>query len=224
MIDDVAAIREEMRIARTGYGGADEREERTAFLRANPRFDRARLGQARQRGINARLPFGIIGADRAHRQRQRQIRLFRDADIAAHQPARVCTQRDRCARAQTARRDDFDREKNFAGIAVIHQHIDGDAFGRRELQRAGCEARRQGPRDFGGLAGVAGIAPIGVPALADLLAQNDGEAVLRRDGRARGVERGFDIGDMRDLRARRRSKRGEREQESKRRSSPPVSG
>ena len=50
-----------------------------------------------------------------------------------------------------------------------------------EAYLAGLEARRQGPGELGGQAGIAGVLPVGMPAGADDLLQRHGDRATRRD-------------------------------------------
>ena len=66
--------------------------------------------------------------------------------------------------------------------------------GNRPLDGAGGEAGREGPVDFGGDAGVAGVLPVGVPAGGGLEFKTDGEGLAGDDGVGTSEEMGGDEG------------------------------
>ena len=63
--------------------------------------------------------------------------------------------------------------------AVVDDAADIEHVGRRPDDRLGLHALGQLPLDLGGLAGIAGILPVGVPVLADCFAQSNPEGLAR---------------------------------------------
>lgn len=90
---------------------------------------------------------------------------------------------------------DHDRhgQQHLVVIAVVHQRAGRLARGGGPDDVARAPPGGQGPDDARGVAGVAGIAPIGVPALVDLLAQSDVGGGARRDALVAGHQLGLDM-------------------------------
>ncbi len=128
---------------------------------------------------------GGVGGDRGRcgdRQAQLQGRVLGHADVLADQDRDGGLQRRGLAHRRGLGRGDRDRQPHLAFVAVVHQGPDGQALGRRPHDVACRPAGRQRPGQLGRLAGVAGIAPIGVPAGPDLLVQGHVEGLPGGDG------------------------------------------
>ena len=59
---------------------------------------------------------------------------------------------------------DRDQQVDSIAVTVIAEPVDDEALRHRPHDVAGSKPGRQGPRDLGRQAGIAGIAPVGVPA------------------------------------------------------------
>ena len=111
------------------------------------------------------------GGDDRHLQRQTGV--FRHAGQFADQEGGVRLQRHRGSDRRRGGNLDRDRQQHLARIAVVEQRPDRHAGRGRPDDLARLPAGGQRPFDRGRLAGIAGIAPVGMPALVDLLAQGD---------------------------------------------------
>ncbi len=127
---------------------------------------RKRLWQAASKAVEERLPARIGRSLRARNlQRNRQVGLARNANLAAHQPIDMGTElgSGRC----------FERgvgaqgygEKHFILVPKIHKRAERQPAGRRKLHGAGGDAGWEHPFNARWLAGVTCIDPIDVPAL-----------------------------------------------------------
>ena len=158
------------------------------------------LAHARQPGLNRVEPHrgGLDGggderrAVAIHRRfadlkRQFERAALRDADVLADQPGRLAGDRHPARRGVGG-----DRHRNGQGdrigIAVIGERAEIIGLRRRPDDVSSRPALRQIKRDPRRLSGIAGIAPIGVPALGDFLMQGDVDAFARR--------RGLPVGDQ----------------------------
>ncbi len=70
-----------------------------------------------------------------------------------------------------------DGEDDFVLVAEVHEGAEGQTFGRGELEGVGGDAGGEMPVDFGGLAGVAGVDPVDVPAGLHLEVEAGGEGL-----------------------------------------------
>ena len=108
------------------------------------------------------------------RRVQLKVRLLRNATFRiAHQPLRV--RRDARRRPGAGRHADVGEQQHLTLVAVVGKRPDRQLLRHRPLDRPGAVARRQLPVDRSGLARVAGIAPVGMPARDRLQAQGHGK-------------------------------------------------
>ncbi len=141
-----------------------------------------RAGQIAPRRREERRVRRIDGAGRcAHRKLQLQIGILGNAHIGTDQPARLGRQRDRCACLQVVGRGDVDQMHGVPGIAVIHQGWNLETMRRGPGDVPRRESRRKLPLESRGLTGVAGIAPVGMPAVANGEFQGNPERLPRSD-------------------------------------------
>ena len=180
-----------------------------------------RIGQ----GLGDRTaPLGIrLGQTLGDRQRQGQLGVLGNADLLADQERGLGLEGDDFARLGVGRRGDRDRQHHLVLVAVVHQRPGRLARRRRPDDVAGGPAARQGPGDPGGLAAVAGIAPVGVPALVDLLAQGDVGGRARRDRLVARHQLGDQMAGVHRLGGgRQRPDEGESRQELRKKARHPV--
>ncbi len=185
MIERIAVVRKEMRAAHRAKFGHRHTQSRRRSRCDTRRHRIAARWQRRHRLRNARRPRRIVAALGRNGQRKSQHAFLGNADIGTDQPKHVGRQGRCLSRPQVRWRGDLNRKQHFARVAVVHQDIERDRIRRRPLDRPRAPARRQAPVDLRRLAAIAGIAPISVPVLADVLAQHDREMLARRDGGAR---------------------------------------
>ncbi len=91
------------------------------------------------------------------------------------------------------------RQQHLACVGVVHQGAGHHPLGNGPDELAGAPSRRQRPLGFGGTARVAGIAPVGVPARVDPLADGDIDRAAG-DRLALGHQLGLDVARPRRLR------------------------
>ncbi len=170
---------ERMEIGPLGRGArqraAAGRQHQMAVGQGDARFD---PGGTRSGGDHVldRLTEARVQRRRAlaHRQVQRQIKVFGHAHlVAADVEVRGDAQGKAGARRGVRRYLDRDGQEDGAGIAVVHQALQPLTLGQGPQDVARRDARRQGPTQGRRAAGIALIAPIGVPAGLDLLADGD---------------------------------------------------
>ena len=87
---------------------------------------------------------------------------------------------------------DRDQQIDRARVAVIADVIDDKALRGRPFDLAGGEAGRQRPGDLGRQSGIAGIAPIDMPARLHLQMQRDPDGLAGRDRAGLGDEARLD--------------------------------
>ncbi|OIQ66012.1 hypothetical protein GALL_524240 [mine drainage metagenome] len=199
MVDEVALKGIEIGLGdiRALEGGARHGERDPGGPHGEHGVETSGLGRVSQGlgdpGTPGRIDLGLARGDR---QGQGQVGVFRHADIGADQHGGHGLQGDHRPRPGGAGRRDGDRQQDLVLIAIVHQGTGGVTAGGGPDNVTGGEARRQGPVETGRLAGVAGIAPIGVPVLLDLLAQGDMNHTARRDPAAVGHQFGLDVPDL----------------------------
>jgi hypothetical protein len=162
-------------------------------------FERQARGAAVRRGFGARRPRrrarlrgggggeerceGGVGARRGgDGEVEAEAAFFRDADLLADEPGRVGLYREGVAGGEGGRRGEGDRQQDLALVAEIDQRAVGDALRRRPFDRAGGGAFGEVQRDLGRRAGVAGVAPVGVPAGGEAQAEAEAEGLAGGDG------------------------------------------
>jgi hypothetical protein len=207
VIDGVAVECEEVRLACTRQRDA----QRGRFARRDVRSDRIIAArQIRDQVGDARRPLGLIAPLRSDGQRERGGALLRNARVIGADDE-IDVRGELCGLAGARRwaRAHLDGQQHFVRVAVIDETERHDRMRRRPANPAGLKSGRQRPGDVGGLARSAGIAPIGVPAVEDALAQHDGEAFSRRHRGARRMQRGLHASRAKQLSLGRRSQRGE---------------
>ena len=158
---------------------------------------RPEIGRLRQRGagrIDPRLCRLIGDRGRADLEVEREGAFLGDADFFADQPGRVRLEGKALARLCAFGNGDLHRQQHGIAEAEIDERLDRERLWRRPLDRTGVEACGQCPRDPRRLAGIAGIGPVGVPALGDLLAERDLEALAGRNDVAAGEQGRSDAG------------------------------
>ena len=153
-----------------------------------------RLGRGVQRRLDGRGPGRIGRGGRGHRQGEGQVGALRHADLLADQVIRPSLERDGLTDLGVLWRGERHRQQHLALIAVVHQRRQRQLLGRRPDDVAGGPARRQGPGQGRGLAGIAGIAPVGVPAWLDHLAQGHMDHAAGRHGRLVRYQGSLDMG------------------------------
>ncbi len=185
MVDAVAVIGKEIGPAdiaarqRSTGGGQGQPVALGGQTRLDP-------GRAR-RGLDQPFDLGAPGSGQggravAHRQGQRQGHGLGHAHlVAAHEKQRVRRQGQDFAGPSRGRGMDRHGQQHLARIAVVHQAHQPLAAGQGPQDGIGRDALGQGPCQAGGPAGIAGIAPIGVPAGRDLLAHRHDGGRSRRD-------------------------------------------
>ena len=149
------------------------------------------LGAARRRRGTGQLgarPIKQLGRGRilrsprrGHGKLQVKIRALGNAHVGAHEPACLRFEVEGRRGFQVGRGGDLDEMQGLLRVAVVHQRRDHEAVGCGPLDVARGEARRQAPRDLRGLSGIAGVAPVGVPAVADVELERDPERLAGCD-------------------------------------------
>ena len=88
-----------------------------------------------------------------------------------------------CCRAQLHVLANRDRDQKVDGvaIAIIPEPLDNEALRHGPDDVAGIKPGRQGPGDLGRQAGIAGVAPIGMPAGRDVEMEIDPQCGPRRN-------------------------------------------
>ena len=143
-----------------------------------------RLGQAAAEGIKEGLGGGVDGAGlRGDVKRERQVGFAGDADFAADEPVDVGAEVGFAGGLEGV--GEGDGKEDFVFVAEIHEWAEGQAAGRGELHGAGGDAGGEVPVDGGGFAGVAGVAPVDVPAFIQFEVQAD-------EGRGSGLQGGLE--------------------------------
>ena len=187
-----------------GMGKEERRADRLRPRAARAHVQRQPLGphlhaRGPRRGLRQGCPRRIeeracarIDAGRhagaRNRQSERQARLARYALLLAHQPRDMRSQVDGRAGNNGGGRHDAGEQHRLALIAEIDKVGDGDAAGRRPDDGIGGKARRQRPGNGDRFPGVAGVAPVDVPALLDAQAQAHPECLPGGNGRRLGDE------------------------------------
>ena len=137
--------------------------------------------------------------------------VFRHAQRrTAHEPVRMAFQRDDVAGLCILGCGQRHQQPRLAAIAVLHQRPRGQALGIRPFDRAHAPALRQCPVDRRRRARFAGILPIGVPALADVFFEGDGDRAAGRHFAVLGDQPRVHLGRGIDLRHRRCGERHKR--------------
>ena len=141
-IDDAFCRREEHRVLQLRLCERWRRDEEIEIVaRAECHRPWRRHRNFRARGVELFLHRGVrrrrMGV---HRQRQRQRRVFGDADFLAHQPVSGGFQGHDVARLRIGRRGDRGQQPDILFIAVIHQRPDRQALGIGPNDRAGFPA------------------------------------------------------------------------------------
>ncbi len=162
--DHFTGFREKLQrlAAQRGRQARDTELERIAL---DPRRALAaqRLGLRIEGGLEGRR---IQRGGAARRNLQRELAFFGDAFLLAHQPTgleldlHVAAQQ---RRLEVRRDGERNRQQHRALVAVVGQRADGDLLGHRPGDVAGQHARRQGPLQLRGQAGIARVLPVGVP-------------------------------------------------------------
>ncbi len=172
VLDDFAGFREQIqRLAAQRHGQAVHADLQRLAISDHGLAVRHDAGGSRQ----YRLGLGLGGGFKRsaiqcrgalYGQLQRELALFRNALLAAHQPrgaqldGGVLCQRAGC---KTAGHRDGDGQQHRALVAIVGQRADGDLLGQGPGDLASVQPGGQRPRQLGGQAGVAGVLPVGVP-------------------------------------------------------------
>ncbi len=147
-----------------------------------------------------RLLFRCVSEERSLRRRcswsRRQIQvkigLFRNTDSRAHKPVRMSAYGHGLTLRVGSLRRDCDRQKSVAGIAVRHQRAFRQTFRRRPFDGVALAGEIAGQCDgqVHRLASVAGIFPVGVPAVFQMQKQSGLERMPRLDPVSVGYKAG----------------------------------
>ena len=159
-------------------------------------------------------PQRAIGCRRGrHRQRQREVGALGNADLLADQPIGACAQHLRGARRQRRLGGDRHRQQHHAVVAVIHVRTRRQQMRRGPLDRPGLDSGRQLPIERRRQSGIAGISPVGMPALLHREAQRHHDRLAGNDRRPLRDELGLDVLRLHGggERARRERKRRQRD-------------
>lgn len=113
-------------------------------------------------------------------QRQGQLRLPRNAIVVAFEPAGI--DRRRGFRRQIAGRKNQHRQQHVSLVAEACQRPALETLGKRPFNLAGAEPRRHRPGERRRRAGIARIAPVGMPVHIMAHAQAGPERLARHDG------------------------------------------
>ena len=129
----------------------------------------------------------------AHRQIQREVEVFGHAHLVAAD-VEMGGDAQRQAASRRGVRWNLDRhgQEDRVRIAVVHQALQALALGQGPQDVAGRQTARQGPGQGRRPAGIALVAPIGVPAGLDLLADGDDGGRAGRGPGAHGDQFGLD--------------------------------
>ncbi|KAF0095568.1 MAG: hypothetical protein E1N59_1063 [Puniceicoccaceae bacterium 5H] len=146
------------------------------------------LGQVRARLFQP-LGHPLVNGWRSvlDRQAQRHLCIARDADLLAHQPARLGLQRHGLARLEVVGRGQRYRQQHGIFVDVFHEAAEIHRHRHRPLQRARLPALGQLPIEARGVAG-GGAAPVGVPVVEVVELKRHGKGLARLDG--------FNLGDQ----------------------------
>ena len=163
-----------------GKARRERRRHRDISARRSEAFGRCRIG---------------LGGD-ADRQGQCQFRLAGDADLGADEVVDRGVEPHRLAGVGRSRYGDRHQQIDAAGIAIVGDVPNLEPFRHRPFDRAGGKAGRQAPGDRGRQPGIAGVAPIDVPAGRDVEMRIQPQRTAGRGRGGLGDELGLDqIGD-----------------------------
>ena len=172
MVDDAPPGREERDLSHAlgtqpGRGHGERDRLRRRRVAGGPRARRgnspARRRDDRRRARVRRRARGDDG------KRERDVRLLGNADLRADEPARARAQVQPSAGGKVRGRGEPGEHHHRVGIAEAHGRAHGDPLGMRPDEGTGRDPARQRPGDGHGLAGVAGIDPVRMPAGRDAL-------------------------------------------------------
>ncbi len=182
VIDQAPRRRIEERVAHGARCNAVARELEHAAraLEADARGERRR---ARLRGLGGDEQRRFRGGLRAggDREVEAERAFLGNADALAHQPGRIARDREAIAWLERRGRRHRHREGGRALVAEIDQRAERQPMGGAERQLTGARAVGQAQGQLGGLAGIARVGPIGVPALREFLVQRDAERLAGGD-------------------------------------------
>lgn len=179
-------------------------------LKAGNGIRRERLrhfGEGRgNRFLLSGIDCGMRGWGRERGASEAERGLAREAYILADQPRGVRDELNLfCFGMEVLSDLESDGQDDMILVAEVHERTEGQALGRRILERAGGDALGEGPLDIGWFAGVTGIDPVDVPSGGDIEFEPAGEGLARV--KLSGWNEKFDgevLGDGGVLRARRR--------------------
>lgn len=214
VVDQRGRIGKEAQLGRVG--GESRYAEREAFaLRLEPSELAMRPRQGGERPGNPLLRTRIGDALGCDRQVEREAAFLGDTDLVADEPGRLRLESERLARPRRLRNGDRDRQNHAVLEAEVHQRLEREGLRGRPGDRPRARSTRERPLDAGRFAGIAGVAPVGMPARGDLLVECDVELLARLHRVALGDKRGSDArgysrGRLRGDRCRHRQSERER--------------
>ena len=169
------------RLGRQGQAQLLRRRPRTA-----PGTRRVAAGGRGRRRTASRRTGSAAARRRRPAVRAASLCLAGDADVGADEPGSVRLEAQRSPGFEARWHGDRHQQIGRAAIAVIADAALDKPLRHRPGDLAGAEAGRQLPGDLGRQAGIAGVAPVGVPARRDVEMQVDPQRLAGHDRGAFG--------------------------------------
>ncbi len=182
LIDQGSAERIEVGVRRRNprQGWPDNIQGEALGGALEPRGEAGGLGRRRQGLGDQRATHGIAGRGRRHHRKvQGELGRLRDTDRRADQVIYIQRQMRGLAQARARRNIEGYGHHNPAFVAIVHDWPERQSPGRRPDDLPRAPALGKGPGQAGRLAGVTGIAPIGVPSGVQILGHGDPHPAAR---------------------------------------------